>query len=231
VLQHVAPEGPGTIEVALRDRNISIDVVHIHTGEPVPGSVAPWKGLVVMGGPMGVYEEATYPHLRAEIRLIRAALREGLPILGVCLGSQLLAAALGARVAPGTREIGFYPVELSPEASRDPLWAGVASPFTPFHWHGDAFDVPPGCVGLARSERTACQAFSHGEHSYGLLFHLEVTEPMVRAMTDAFAGELASAGVDRDLLHGQAFRELPSTRGIAATVFGRWADRIDRTGR
>ena len=175
---------------------------------------------------MGVYEDDVYRHLSDEIRLIRSALQANVPVLGVCLGSQLLAAALGARVSPGTREIGWFPVELSAEASRDPLWAGIPSPFTPFHWHGDAFDLPEGCVGLARSAHTACQAFVYRELAYGLLFHLEVTEPMVHAMTAAFPDELASAGVDRAKLLDRAPRELPALRQVAETVFGRWADRV-----
>jgi len=228
VLQHAEPESPGILAEILHERGFPIHVVRPYRDEPVPESAAGWSGLVVMGGPMGVYEEARHPHLGAEVRLIRSALDEGLPIVGVCLGSQLLAAALGGRVAPGMREIGWFRVVLSPEASRDPLWSGVQSPFTPFHWHGDAFDLPAGCVPLARSERTVCQGFAYREQAYGFLFHLEVTEPMVRAMTGAFPEELAVAGVDRDGLLREAARALPAIAGIASTVFGRWADRLER---
>jgi GMP synthase (glutamine-hydrolysing) len=228
VLQHADPESPGILAETLRERGFRLHVVRTYRDEPVPDSASGWSGLVVMGGPMGVYEEARFPHLGAEIRLLRSALDEGLSILGVCLGSQLLAAALGARVAPGARELGWFPVALSPEATHDPLWSGVQSPFTPFHWHGDAFDLPDGCVPLARSERTACQAFTYREQAYGFLFHLEVTKPMVRAMTGAFPEELAMAGVDRDGLLREAARALPAIGGVATTVFGRWADRLER---
>ena len=204
-----------------------MEVVHTHAGEPVPGSVGGHRGLVVMGGPMGVYEEAAHPHLSEEIRLIRSALEAGIPILGVCLGSQLLAAALGASVRPGVREIGWHPVDLSDSATSDPLWRRIESPFTPFHWHGDVFELPANSRRLAGSERTACQAFSYRERAYGFLFHLEVDEGMVRAMADAFAGELASAGVDRDQLLAEAARAVPAMRATAGTVFGRWADLLD----
>ncbi|HEU5310226.1 MAG TPA: type 1 glutamine amidotransferase, partial [Candidatus Eisenbacteria bacterium] len=156
VLQHVAPETPGLIADVLRARGVSIEMVHTHAGEPVPESIAGQLGLVVMGGPMGVYEQAEHPHLAQEIRLIQTAIEGGLPILGVCLGSQLLAASLGARVAPGTKEIGWLPVELTEDAARDPLWQGIQSPFTPFHWHGDEFELPAGARPLACSKATAC---------------------------------------------------------------------------
>lgn len=228
VVQHVDPETPGILTEILEERGIAIDTIRTYRGERVPESASGRSGLVVMGGPMGVYEEPRYPHLGAEIRLLRSALEEGLPVLGICLGSQLLAAALGARVAPGTREIGWFPVALSPEAASDRLWSGIESPFTPFHWHGDAFDLPSGCVALARSERTAFQAFAYREQAYGFLFHLEVTEPMVRAMTGAFPEELAAAGGDRDELLRGAAGALPAIREIATTVLGRWADRLER---
>jgi GMP synthase (glutamine-hydrolysing) len=224
VIQHAAPETPGILGDVLRGRRIPIEVVHTHEGAAVPGSVAGRRGLVVMGGPMGVYEQSIHPHLGDEIRLIRAALDAEIPVFGVCLGSQLLAAALGARVAPATREIGWFPVELTGAAAGDSLWNGIETPFTPFHWHGDAFDLPPGAVHLARSERTPLQAFSFGGRAYGTLFHLEVQEPMVRAMAAAFDGELASSGVDRDVMIAGAGVAVRALRRTADTVFGRWAD-------
>jgi GMP synthase (glutamine-hydrolysing) len=224
VLQHAAPEHPGAIGAALRARGVPVEVVHTHAGDEVPASIEGRRGLVVMGGPMGVYEEASHPHLTAEIRLIRGALESGVPVLGVCLGSQLLATSLGARVARGNREIGWYPVELSGHAARDPLWTGIESPLTPFHWHGDEFELPAGALPLARSERTACQAFSFGGRAHGFLFHLEVDARMVREMAESFPRELEDAGVDRDELLARAARSLPALRETADTVFGRWAD-------
>lgn len=173
---------------------------------------------------MGVYEQAANPHLTDEIRLIRTALDLGLPILGVCLGSQLLAATLGARVAPATKEIGWFPIELTEEAAQDPLWRGIRSPLTPFHWHGDAFELPEGARPLARSKATPCQAFSHGDRAYGFLFHLEVSAAMVHAMTRAFGRELEAAGVDREALLDQARRSVPEVRETGALVFSRWAN-------
>jgi GMP synthase (glutamine-hydrolysing) len=230
VLQHAAAESPGIIEEVLRARGVPIDVVHTQDGAPVPESIRGRLGLVVMGGPMGVYEQPCRPHLAAEIRLIRCALEAEIPTLGICLGSQLLAAALGAHVEPATREIGWYPVHLAEAAAKDPLWSGVESPFTPLHWHGDAFELPPGAIPLASSERTDCQAFAYRERAYGFLFHLEVTESMVRAMAGAFPDELASAGVDPEDLVSRAVLAIPAARTIANRVFGRWADLLAPKG-
>ena len=177
---------------------------------------------------MGVYEQAKHPHLAEEIQLIRTALEGGLPILGVCLGSQLLAASLGARVSPGTKEIGWFPVELTEDAASDPLWRGLENPFTPFHWHGDVFELPKGARPLACSQATACQAFSYENRAYGFLFHMEVSAAMVHAMTRAFGGELEAAGVDGEAILGQALRAVPEIRETATLVFSRWADLLGR---
>ena len=223
VLQHAEPEIPGLIGEILEGRGASLEVVRPYAGDSIPTDAAPLQGLLVMGGPMGVYEIARHPHLGDEIELIRNALARDLPVLGVCLGSQLLAAALGARVEPGIKEIGWFPVHLTPEAGADAMFEGVGPSFTPFHWHGDRFDLPPGAVSLARSERTACQAFRHGRSAYGLLFHAEMSESMVRAMVDAFPGELKESGADGAAIIARAETAIPEMRRVGETLFGRWA--------
>ena len=121
-----------------------------------------------------------YPFLADEVRWLRQAVEADLPVLGVCLGAQLLAKALGSRVfANRVKEIGWYEVELLPEAADDPLFCDVASPATVFHWHGDTFDLPRGAVQLARSSQCENQAFRFGPSAYGLQFHLEMTAEMI----------------------------------------------------
>ena len=192
VLQHVACETPGLIGVELERGGVSLDFVRTFAGDPVPRDLGDAAGLLVMGGPMGVYETDRHPHLRDEIGLIERALAARIPVLGVCLGSQLLAAALGARVAPGPRkEIGWFPVTLTDEAADDPLWRGVAREFVGYHWHGDRFDLPDGAVPLASSALTPLQAYRHGPNAYGILFHMEVTVEIVAAMVETFAAEVA----------------------------------------
>jgi GMP synthase (glutamine-hydrolysing) len=135
-----------------------------------------------MGGPMGVYEQARYPFLSTEIALLKDAVAAGLPVLGVCLGAQLLAAALGAKVAKNPqKEIGWHPLMREPGADGDPLFAAFGQTETVFQWHGDAFALPKGAVRLASSPLCPQQAFRFGRSAYGLQFHVEVTETMVRA--------------------------------------------------
>jgi GMP synthase (glutamine-hydrolysing) len=227
VLQHVAPEGPGRIASALEARGFSIAVTRADLGEAVPHHLDGAAALVIMGGPMGVYEAEQYPHLRDEQRLIESALRTGAPILGVCLGSQLLAATLGARVYPGAqKEIGWFPVGLRKTAITDPLFASVAGSFWALHWHGDVFDLPTGAVSLARSDLTEHQAYRFERNAYGVLFHLEASIDHVQAMAAAFADDLARDGIDGDALVATAREKDPEATVIANLVFGGFADRI-----
>lgn len=227
VLQHTAPETPGLVGEALAARGHALRIIRLYKGEPVPRTLDDAAALLVMGGPMGVYETDAHPHLEAEMRLIGEALRAGKPLLGICLGSQLLAHALGAPVRPGgEKEIGWRRVTLTDEAADDPLWRGVSSPFVAYHWHGDVFECPAGAVGLARSEQTAHQAFRYGANAYGLLFHLEVTPGIIEDMTAAFADELEEEELSGCVIRRQAAHHLPRLQAVGRQVFGRWADLI-----
>jgi len=224
VLQHVGPETPGTIGEALTGRGHDLRTVRIHEGEAVPDTLGDAAALVVMGGPMGVGDLDDRPHLRAEVDLIEQALREDRPVLGICLGSQLLAHVLGAEVRPGPqKEIGWKEVTLTDAASDDPLFQAVDNPFTAFHWHGDVFELPEGAARLAESKMTDTQAFRYGKSNYGILFHMEVTPEIVRGMTQAFAGELAEEGLSGDQIRRQADEHLPGLRAVGRRVFDRWA--------
>jgi len=227
VLQHVAPEGPGLIERALAEKGITVALTRPDLGDPVPTDLEDAAGLLVMGGPMGVYEADRFRFLADEERLVERALHAGAPVLGVCLGSQLLAHVLGARVAPGPKkEIGWFDVTLTAEAAADPLFGGAPRVFCPLHWHGDVFELPGGAVSLARSELTLHQAFRYGENAHGLLFHLEADIEQVAAMARLFADELADARVDvAALLETTQLAADPSAT-VGAAVFGAWAARV-----
>jgi len=227
VMQHALCENLGTIEDVLRGHQIGFEYIETYAGKSVPREMAGRAGLIVMGGPMGVYEHDQYPFLRDEIRLLECALAMERPVLGICLGSQLLAAALGAEVKPGAKkELGWHAVTLSEFASQDPVFSGMRSEFWPFHWHGDVFSLPNQAIPLASSLQTACQAFRYGKNAYGILFHLEVTEKQIAQMLSDFAEELREAGGDGQEITIQASRHLPILKGIAWYVFGRWASAL-----
>ncbi len=222
-VQHVAEEPPALVAEILEAAGAALRVVQVHRGDAVPRSVAPLDGLVVMGGPMGVADAPRLAHLRDEMALLESALAAKIPVLGICLGSQLLAASLGARVAAAPeKEIGWYPVSLEPAAAADPLFAGVPDPFPALHWHGDAFDAPRGSVPLARSERTRCQAFRHGR-AWGLLFHCEIGRTQLEGMVRSFDEELDSAGVSGDALLAGARRQGAGAARAGRILYGNWA--------
>lgn len=224
VLQHIECETLGTIADALSAAKVSVEYIRPFEGMSVPKAMEESDGLIVMGGPMGVYDHPRYPFLSEEMRLIEQALKEEKPILGVCLGSQLLAAVLGATVAPGQRkEIGWHPVQLSQEAHDDPLWEGIEATFTAYHWHGDIFPLPEGAVPLARSAQTAYQAFRYGRRAYGFLFHMEVTEKIIGRMVETFAEELRESRVDGEEIIKKIPDHLPRLQKIGGVVFERWA--------
>src|SRR5208337_5128571 len=139
VLQHHPVENLGTIAAALQGAALAWQYVRVADGQPVPANMKGAGGLIVMGGPMGVYQTDRYPWLRDEMRLIEDAMKLNLPVLGVCLGAQILAAALGAKVDrnPNGKEIGWHPIRLSDAAKDDRLMRDLPATMTPFHWHGD----------------------------------------------------------------------------------------------
>ena len=227
VLQHTACETLGTLEAVLQNHKIGFNYIETHNSHPIPTEIGDASGLIVMGGPMGVYEHTEYPFLRDEMRLIESALKAGVPVLGVCLGSQLLAAVLGAEVKKGERkELGWYEVALTGDAAQDSLFSSVTSKFWPFHWHGDVFSLPARAVRLASSQQTVNQAFRYGRHAYGILFHLEVSAAQISQMLIDFADELQQAGGDPREIERQTSAYLPELQSIASGVFGRWASLV-----
>jgi GMP synthase (glutamine-hydrolysing) len=225
VLQHHPVENLGTIADALEGAALAWQYVRVADGQPVPADMKGAGGLIVMGGPMAVYQTDRYSWLRDEMRLIEGAVKSNLPVLGVCLGAQIVAAALGAKVErnPKGKEIGWHPVRLHDSAKDDRLMRALPATMTPFHWHGDIFELPPGAVSLASSDKTPCQAFRHGEKAYGLQFHFEVTRESVAAMADAFAKDLIRENIAADRMIAEAEEFIAPIEKISYEVFSRWA--------
>jgi GMP synthase (glutamine-hydrolysing) len=231
VLQHHRVENLGTIAEALEGAALAWQYIRVHEGHPVPREMKGAGGLIVMGGPMAAYQADRYPFLRDEMVLIEQAVTEELPVLGVCLGAQIVAAALGAKVTrnPAGKEIGWYPVTLSDAALEDRLWRGVAPTITPFHWHGDIFELPTGAVSLASSEKTPCQAFRYGKSVYALQFHIEVTPESVAAMAAEWPRELEKEEISAAEMIGAAAGHVPELELLSDAIFGRWAGPIQKT--
>jgi GMP synthase (glutamine-hydrolysing) len=186
IIQHVAHEGPGLIGDALGEVGHPVEVVRLDRGETLPGHQS-LAGLVVLGGPMGVHDAAVHPWLVAERALIETCVDHGKPVLGVCLGAQQLAVALGAEVTSGPEpEIGLGQVVLTPAGRRDPVfgpeYGGLSATALPcVHWHQDTFSMPDGAVHLAGTRAFPHQAFRWGDNVYGLQFHVEVDGELAEA--------------------------------------------------
>ncbi|MCH7517674.1 MAG: type 1 glutamine amidotransferase [Candidatus Dadabacteria bacterium] len=180
VLQHVAHEILGTLDPLLRDAGFRIKYVNFERHPDAEPELEGYDGLIVLGGPMNVDEVDKYPNLETEMNLIKRAVEKEFPILAICLGSQLLAKALGAKVRKNPeKEIGWYDLSPTEEGENDPLISNFKHVERIFQWHGDTFELPEGATLLAFSPLCKNQAFRYGEYVYGFQFHLEVDTPMI----------------------------------------------------
>jgi len=194
VIQHVPHEGLGIIEGELNKKGIlNVEYVRVYQNDRVPRRLKEDSSLIVMGGPMGAYEDDIYPFIKDELYLIESALKSDAPVLGVCLGSQLMARAAGAKVYKGkTKEIGWYKLYLTEEGEKDRLLLGFPREMDVFQWHGDTFGIPENGTLLATAELCTNQALRVGKNIYGLQFHVEVTEGMIYEWIDTYDEELQS---------------------------------------
>jgi GMP synthase-like glutamine amidotransferase len=210
-LQHVTFEGPGAFADLLVGREfvVSNHLVPLTGMPPDPGDL-----LIVMGGPMSVNDPDEW--IEAELAFIRAAVEQGTPVLGVCLGAQLLAKALGAQVAPGPGvEIGMTPIQVTDQGREDPVFGTLPETFEVFQWHGEAFDLPDGAVPLASSYLFPLQAFRFGASAYGVLFHLEMQRDGIEALCQECPEDVVKAGHEPSALLRHAEPHLPRLHSVA----------------
>lgn len=181
IIKHISIEGPGTIADFFNNSSWETKTIELGNGDRLPENLSKIEAVIALGGPMNVYEEDRFPFLKEEDTFIKKVLEEGTPFLGICLGAQLLAKACGAKVDKAAEEeLGWYKVRLTREGLKDPLFLGVDSEIDVFQWHGDTFEIPDGGTLLATSHVCNNQAFRFGKSAYGLQFHIEVTNNMIK---------------------------------------------------
>lgn len=236
VFQHVAVEPLGTLDALIRARGHRIRFHNFERDPDAAPDVDRYRGLIVLGGPMNVEDQHRRPHLKTELNAIERALEQGKPVLGICLGAQLLAHVLGAPVRRHPQaEIGWYELHVSAAGRTDSVLAAAGERLPVFQWHSYSYDLPNGAAHLARTQTCEQQAFRFGSNAYGFQFHLEADEAVIeRWLTlPAFRAELAAAGLptDEQSIRAATAELVAATRRSADAVFNNFLDLIGRPSR
>ncbi len=231
VFQHVAAEPLGTLDAIIRARGHRIRFVNFNRDPQARPNIERYDGLIVLGGGMNVGDEARFPHLRTELAAIEQAIALDKPVLGICLGAQLLARVLGAPVyRHHTSEIGWYSLAPTPAAARDPVLKPLSGPRPVFQWHSYTFDLPRDAVLLATGADCPMQAFRYGESAYGFQFHLEMDEPLIRRWLSepSYLADLEACGTPQnpDSIAAETAAHIEGLKTLADQVFNRLLDRI-----
>ncbi|WP_339531247.1 MULTISPECIES: glutamine amidotransferase [unclassified Pseudomonas] len=224
-LRHIHFEDVGTLDVVLADEGYTLIYLDPTVDTIYREQVLQADLLIVLGGPIGAYDENLYPFLHDELELVRQRVASGKPLLGICLGAQLIARAMHAKVYPlGVKEIGFSALTLTPAGQDSPLAALMDTPV--LHWHGDQFDVPDGAVLLASTPVGAHQAFAVGRTILGLQFHLEANTTHIEQWLVGHASELAHAGIDLVALRATAAGLGDRLTRAAGNVMRAWLNNL-----
>ena len=232
VFQHVPYEPLGTLDPLLKEAGFRIRYVNFGRDPEQRPSLDKYAALIVLGGPMNAHQIDTYPNLATEVEIIREAVDAGLSVLGICLGAQLLAKAVGGRVARnGEREIGWYDVKLTETGRADPVLSSFANSQKVFQWHEDGISLPAGVPNLATSPASRVQAFRYGEHAYGFQFHLEVDASLVERWLTVPANQpmlaAEAARVDPQVIRQQTNAWIDELQTLSRRTFSRWIDRFE----
>jgi GMP synthase (glutamine-hydrolysing) len=236
VFQHVAVEPLGTLDALIRARGHRIRFHNFDRHPDAQPNVDQYRGLIVLGGPMNVEDQDRRPHLKTELNAIERALEQGKPVLGICLGAQLLAHVLGAPVQRHRQpEIGWYDVKMSAAGRSDPVLGAAGEQLPVFQWHSYSFDLPRDATHLARTDTCEQQAFRYGDTAYGFQFHLEADAQVIERWLGlpSFRSELAAAGLptDEETIRSETARLVAATRGSADVVFNNFLDLVGRPNR
>lgn len=221
VFRHVPHEDLGTLRPFLDSRKVLIEYCDLFKHSAVPENPSSYSLVISMGGPMNVDETERYPFLGGERLFLRKAIDSGTSVLGVCLGSQMIARALGARIYKGNqKEIGWFPIQLTDSCLSDPVFGQTKErkPYV-FHWHGDTFDIPKGAVRLASSHLYSNQAFRYNRNVYGFQFHIEMTPGMIALWADQNKAELASIALSKDKLMSDTEKHMDSLTQMTEQLY------------
>jgi len=240
VFQHVAVEPLGSLLPLLRNYGLRIRYVNFERDPDARPNVEGYDGLIVLGGPMSAWDDATHPHLAREVESLRRALDREIPVLGICLGAQLLARALGAAVHPAPLpEVGWHEVSPTAAGQADPVLGGFEQTERLFQWHGDTFELPEDAVHLARgnggAHSCANQAFRYGDRAYGLQFHLEANAQLIERWlrTPTHVSEIEARGepLDVEAIRSATLTRIARSLRLSDETFGRFLDLWTERGR
>jgi GMP synthase (glutamine-hydrolysing) len=227
VFQHVAAEPLGTLDPMLRNRGHRIRYVNFHRNPDAKPDIGRYSALIVLGGPQMPDQGKRYPHLNEEMRCIEEALKRDIPVLGICLGAQLLAYTLGGGARPMDEwEIGWCDLEPTAFAAADPLFCALVQPHPVFQWHGYTFDLPAGAVHLARSATCENQAFRYGSNAYALQFHLELDERLINRWLSLpeYLEDISTNGRhgDAGAIRAQTHQLIGQSADLSFEIFGQF---------
>ncbi len=227
VFQHVAAEPLGTLDPMLRNRGHRIRYINFHRDPGAQPDVSRYDALIVLGGPQMPDQGDRYPHLNVEMRCIDEALKREIPVLGICLGAQLLAYTLGGGVRPLDKsEIGWYDLEPTHQSAADPVFCALTEPRPAFQWHGYTFDLPKDAIHLARSDTCENQAFRFGRNAYGLQCHLELDERLINRWLNMpeYLGDLEKNGRrgEAAAIQKQTHELIGQSADLSLEIFGQF---------